>query len=161
MKKAETTNKVVFRLVGISTEQFATFDEAFNSETEVELGFNLRFVCDHHNRYVGVLPKVAFLQNRIPFLIAEAACHFEIDAAFWDVHTNNTDAHTVIPKQIITHMAVLAVGTLRGILHSKTEKTPYNRFFLPTINLTTLIEGDVEFVAEQKIPKKPARKIKK
>ena len=40
---------------------------------------------------------------------------------------------------------MITVGTLRGVLHAKTENTEFNEFFLPTINVTDLIKEDIRF----------------
>jgi len=37
----------------------------------------------------------------------------------------------------------LTVGTVRGILHTKTEGTNFNGFVIPTINVTELVTSDV------------------
>ena len=48
------------------------------------------------------------------------------------------------------HLSVITVGTARGVLHAKTENTPFNKFVLPTINVTELVKEDVSFDLEKK-----------
>jgi hypothetical protein len=36
------------------------------------------------------------------------------------------------------------VGTIRGILHCKTEGTPFNALILPPINVSEMVTGDLE-----------------
>lgn len=43
-------------------------------------------------------------------------------------------------------MAVLAVGTTRGILHTNTENTPFNQFLIPAINVAQLVKEDFKFL---------------
>ena len=45
----------------------------------------------------------------------------------------------------MTHLIVLTIGTVRGILHAKTEGTKYNSYILPTINVAELIKTDIVF----------------
>ncbi len=43
---------------------------------------------------------------------------------------------------------MLAIGIARGILHTKTENTPFNHFLLPVLDATRLIKEDVELNIE-------------
>ena len=43
---------------------------------------------------------------------------------------------------------MLTIGTTRGVLHSKTENTPFNSFLLPTLNVNELVKKDVVFKVE-------------
>jgi hypothetical protein len=49
------------------------------------------------------------------------------------------------PQNFVCHMAMLTVGTSRGILHSKTENTIFNSYILPTTNVKEIISSDVWF----------------
>ena len=51
----------------------------------------------------------------------------------------------IFPKAFVAHMAMITVGTSRGILHSKTEGTPYNELILPTLNVADMIPEDIKF----------------
>jgi hypothetical protein len=53
-----------------------------------------------------------------------------------------------IPKDFLTHLAILSVGTARGVLFSKTEGTIFSTFILPTINLQEMINEDAIFDLE-------------
>jgi len=50
-----------------------------------------------------------------------------------------------LEKELMSHLAVITVGTCRGILHSKTEGIKFNQFYLPTINVDDLISDEVTF----------------
>ena len=55
----------------------------------------------------------------------------------------NDEANSLtIPKGFLNHMAMLTIGTTRGILHAKTENTSFNTFVVPPINLSDLIHED-------------------
>lgn len=54
-----------------------------------------------------------------------------------------------VPKGFLCHLAMLTVGTSRGILHAKTEGTCFNKYVLPVINVTEIIKGDASFSLDQ------------
>lgn len=58
---------------------------------------------------------------------------------------NSVTNTLVIPKGFLRHLAMLTVGTSRGILHAKTEGTCFNKYVLPTINVTLIIKEDATF----------------
>jgi hypothetical protein len=49
----------------------------------------------------------------------------------------------VIPEGFASHMAVITVGTIRGILYEKVKDTLFKEYIIPPINLTELIQEDV------------------
>ena len=50
-----------------------------------------------------------------------------------------------VPKGFLSHLAVLTIGTTRGILHAKTEGNCFNKYVLPAINVTEIIKEDAIF----------------
>ena len=76
--------------------------------------------------------------------IIEAGCLFQISPDSWKEFLQKTGEKIIMPRGFVNHLGIIAVGTTRGILHSKTENTPFNRFFIPTINVTEQIKEDVE-----------------
>jgi hypothetical protein len=50
-----------------------------------------------------------------------------------------------IPKGFLAHLAMISVGTARGILHCKTENTIFNNFVLPLVNVASMIPEDEQF----------------
>ncbi len=83
--------------------------------------------------------------NKKQFLIIEAGCHFVIDPDSWSKMLDSENDKLNVPKGFLKHMAMLTVGTARGILHAKTENTPFNKYNLPTINLDKMISQDSVF----------------
>jgi len=80
---------------------------------------------------------------RTLFLIIEVSCEFDISSEFWKEFDNKDKVR--IPKGFMAHLAMITVGTTRGILHSKTENTKFNEFILPTLNITEMITEDGVF----------------
>jgi len=138
-------NKAIgFQLHKITTEQFAIIQEAFDSSNpKIEMSINLNFGLDKKNQFIAAFIKVQFEQKDKPFLLIEAGNHFKIKETAWN-NMQNTNNKVILPKGFACHLVMLTIGTLRGILHSKTENTEFNKFLLPTINITELIQSDVE-----------------
>jgi hypothetical protein len=50
-----------------------------------------------------------------------------------------------VSKGFLTHLIVLSIVNARGILHAKLEKSGFEQFILPAINVSDVIQKDVEF----------------
>jgi hypothetical protein len=136
-------DKVRFLIKKVVTEQFAIIEEAYDENKDVNLDANLRFGFNSKNKAVGVFGIFQFEQKKIPFLKIEVSCHFSIAQSSWD---NLMQGETVVfPKDFMHHLGMITVGTARGVLHSKTEGSGFNKFVLPTINVPNLIKGDIVF----------------
>lgn len=137
-------NKAVgFKLLNVSTEQFALIENCFQKDAGINLDISLRFAANDEERKVGVFVLVKFNCANKPFIIIEAGCHFEIQPASWNEMLSNNVL--LVPKNFMQHLAVITIGTARGILHAKTENTPFNQYVLPTINVSEMIKDDVTF----------------
>lgn len=134
---------IKFGLRKITTLQFATFDSAAVQDDSINLNFTVSFVVVEEQNVVGCNTKFEFLSKNIPFIALNVQCDFAIAPASWDSFLNKEQKKISIPAAFATHLAFLTVGTARGILHSKTENTPFNKYFLPTLNVSEIIKGDV------------------
>lgn len=148
MKSGE--NIVEFSIVKVVTEQFAIIEKAFNETEEINLNTNLRFAIDGDARIVMVSILFQFEQKAIPFLMVEVSCQFIISPKSWSLFVKDK-ATTVIPKDFMTHLGMITVGTARGVLHTKTEGTKFNDFVLPTINVRGMVSDDFSFTDKDKI----------
>lgn len=138
-----------FKLSEITTDEFAVIDEAFKDGKKVSLGTNIAFGIDLENKAIGIKLKFQYEQSNKPFIIIAATCVFQIEEKVWNSLINQEAQKIVFPEKFASHLAVLTVGTIRGILHEKTKGTPYNKFILPPINLTELIKQDIEIDLEK------------
>ncbi len=140
----ENKEQITFRLRRITTEQFAIIESAFDKSIEnVELTNGLRFGFNIEKRAIIVLLSVNFSQNKGPFLLLEIGCYFEISKEHWDRLYNIDSAEIKLPMPLATHLVVLSMGTLRGVLHAKVENTEFNMYLLPTINVTEIVKDDI------------------
>ncbi|MFM7857585.1 MAG: hypothetical protein ACKO96_38100 [Flammeovirgaceae bacterium] len=139
------SGKVVqFSIARVLTDQFALIEKAFSESESINLNTNLRFAIDRDQRLVVVSTLFKFEQKDIPFLIVEVSCQFLISSESWSAFLKD-ETTTVIPKDFMTHLGMITVGTARGVLHTKTEGTKFNEFVLPTINVNDMVREDVVF----------------
>lgn len=135
---------VAFRLIKINTEQFAVFDDNIpENESEISLKPSFNFSVQISKRLINALFSVTFISNKLPFIKLDCSCLFEIKQKNWANMYSEDNSEVIIPNQVIKHFAVLTVGTARGILHSKTEKSKAGMFILPTINVNDVIKEDL------------------
>lgn len=133
-----------FRLVNIKTEEFAIIEDSFEEEGKVSLESSFNFRVDKEKHILGTTVKFQFEQNDKPFLIISVTCGFEMEEEAWESLIDADKNNLIIPEGFASHMAVLTVGTARGVLHEKTNETDFNDFIIPPINLTKIINEDIE-----------------
>jgi len=138
-----------FKLTQISTDEFAKLEDNFENSDPSNISISINYGIDLEKKAIGLKIKFQFEQKKKPFLIIAATCGFEIEKKAWAKLLDKKSNTLTLPKDFASHLAVLTVGTIRGILHEKTKGTPYNKFILPPINLTELIKQDVEIDLEK------------
>lgn len=132
-----------FSLVDIDTNEFAIIESAHVKEKSVGLSTSVNFGFDPDNHVLGTQVRFQFEQDESPFLIIDATCSFEIANKSWEYMLEEETNKLIIPEGFASHMAVITVGTVRGVLHEKTKETAFNKYIIPPINLTTIIKEDV------------------
>ena len=143
MKKKETEPVIGFKLVKITTEQFAIIEESYTKEATIHLRTNLEFGIDKEKRVIVVMPTFDFFTKDNLFMKIKTGCHFVIKDDAWSIMIDENENEIKLPIKLIRHLCVITIGTTRGILHSKTENTEYNKYFIPTINVEEMIKEDV------------------
>jgi hypothetical protein len=139
----ETKKNISFRLLNIVTEQFATF-EIENLPDTNDLQTDLQFSINPDNRFVACKMKFQFLHEKQPIVVLTVVCNFDIEKSSWDTNVVS-DKKLILPKHFLEHLCVITVGTSRGILHTKTENTTFNKFVIPTLNVSHLVAKDIIF----------------
>jgi len=142
---SQSAEGIGFMLSKITTEQFAIIEDNFAADREIEIQANFSFAADNINKVIGVFSSFIFECDKKQFIVIEAACHFSILRETWNNMIDKTKNQIVVSVNLLQHLAVLTVGTTRGILHAKTENTKFNHFYLPTINVTEFIKEDGVF----------------
>lgn len=144
----ENTHKMIgFGIAQINTEQFAILPEAYKESEPSQIRHELVFGIDKENKRVQVQEKARFhnLEHNNPFIIIEVSCLFSIDDENWEKILIPESGSIILPRDFGIHLAMLVVGVLRGILHTKTENTIFNQFIFPPIDVLALVPDDVIF----------------
>ncbi len=142
----ENKNKMVsFRLRKITTEQFAIIESNFDgkSSSDINISTGLRFGVDVDKQMLSVSVLVNLSQCELQFIILEISCFFEILSEDW-IEIYNKELNKVeLGVDFARHIVMLTIGTIRGVLHSKTENTVFNKFFIPTLNVHDLVKEKI------------------
>lgn len=140
-----------FKLVDIYTDEFAILEDSYTEGENVRMGTFVNFGHNREHQVLGSTLKFQFEQKDKPFLVISATCSFQLDEDAWDSLQDEQEHKIVIPEGFASHMAVITVGTIRGILYEKTKDTPFKDYIIPPINLTDLIKEDIviEFETSQ------------
>ncbi len=132
---------IPFQLVGITTEEFATFKSNFQLGIEkFEIGFGCEFKANPSKKAIGVFTRFDFFQKKENILILESACHFTLEDEYWSSQLENDKIK--IPKDLLTHFLVISVGTARGIIHAK-KPSWLEGLILPTFNVSSFVKEDM------------------
>ncbi len=135
---------ISFRLLKLNTDEFATFDLG-NDNANPDLTIDVSFSADLDRRVVFCKMGFRITDSTKVILALKTTCLFEIEEKSWNMNVVKEE-HFIIPKHILEHFCVISVGASRGILHTKTENTPFNKYIIPTLNITQLIHEDADFV---------------
>ena len=138
-------NIVGFTLVKVATKQFATFEHEETEKAEINLDGGIEFGIDREHKLIACFSKFQYFYNNLPFIVIEISCEFRIEDSSWLKFESQDSKSLTVPVSFLRHLATIAVGTTRGVLHAKTENTVYNRFLLPTVNVNQIIQKDETF----------------
>lgn len=140
----EVSKPIDFTLVNIRTVQFAAFEDEIPTTDEINISTDIGFRLNEGRRQIMVKYETIFLtMNDKPFIKLEVECVFELYEDSWN-NSRLKDGY-FFSKGFGRHLAMLTIGTTRGVLHEKTEGTLLNRYILPTINLERIIIDDLYF----------------
>ena len=137
---------ICFKLIGITTTEFAIIESILVKEENISLKTGIEFSVNITNNNISVEPKFIFSSENQPFMIIGIRCDFYITKESLDELL--IENKYIFPLGFITHLSVIAVGTARGVLHAKTENSLYNKYLIPTINLTEIIKSDLVIEAK-------------
>ncbi len=139
---------IQFGLSTIQTTQFAIMDEEYKADEEVQFSVNLQQGIENEKKSLAVRAKVSFAQQKQVFLVIEVVCNFGISNEGWDTFIQKDDS-VCVPRKFFIHLGMLTVGTLRGVLHAKTENNDFNKYVVPIVDVTEIIKEDVVFIINQ------------
>ncbi|MCH4896101.1 hypothetical protein E0494_05230 [Marinilabiliaceae bacterium JC040] len=141
MKKS-TTN-IQFRLFQVITKQFAIINENHNSNLDVGYNLDTEFKIDESNNIISCLIDLFLLSEDNIFLKLGIEVNFLIEEKSWN--DLKQKKKIIFPKLFAEHLNFLSLGTLRGVLHAKTENLDMNKYVLPLIDVSDYIKEDLCF----------------
>ncbi|TDE46702.1 hypothetical protein E0I26_01055 [Flavobacterium rhamnosiphilum] len=140
---AENNVNINFNLLKIKTDQFALFEENHVENGKINLNTSMSFGLNLEDKAFSISIKFTFEIKKKPFMTTQVSCFFQIENTTWE--SLKVNDKIILPKGFVAHMAMITVGTSRGILHSKTEGTIFNKYILPTLNVAEMVPEDVVF----------------
>jgi hypothetical protein len=140
-------DKIGFNLVAITTEQFAKFENNFAENQDINIKTSVNYKLNQSKKQIGAYVKFTFEQKKKAFLTIEVGGHFLIDPKSWESFCK--DDKIIFPKDFIGHLSMITIGTTRGVLHEKTMNTDFNKFVIPLIDVTKLVQEDIQFTKNQ------------
>lgn len=141
-----TYNALGFAFTGLRTVSFAIIDKAYKKTGEANLMTELRFGLDVDDQTVTCNVHFSFEKKKDqPFLILEVQALFEIEKDDFLNKVKQDNNTYLVAKGLAVHFAVLTIGSARGVLHAKTEGTPFNEFLLPTIDVNNMLKENIVF----------------
>ena len=126
-------------MIKISTVQFAILSK------DVAEGYTINTSAEFKHSFDGSAVAIdmtfSFEDKGQKCIVLEVACEFGIHPE--DLRTITKDNKVVIPKNTIDYFSAQTVGTARGILHAKTEGTPFNGIIIPPMDVTKMLKSDM------------------
>jgi len=140
------SSPIPFRIKSIETQEFATFKEVYTNEKEVGISTGFNFGMDKTNHLVAVFFNLSFnSKEEDPFVLLKVRIEFDVEPKVFEGFKSKRAKKWILPKDFLIHLSALSLGTARGILHEKISKTEFSHLLLPALNVSEILEEDVEF----------------
>ena len=132
---------IPFRIRQIKTQQFAMFPDLLVNGKEVTVDSEFSFGVNKEIKNILCVTKLSYRQDENLLLTTEVHCIFDIRED--GVIQLKEQGRVVV--DFLRYLATIAIGTVRGIIHTKTENTVLNSVVVPPINLVEAIKEDFVF----------------
>lgn len=130
---------IPYKIQQINTLQFAFFPDKFINGNSVQTNVSFNFGYSTSLDSIRCIASIDFMQEESLVLATKVQCIFHIAPE----GIEELKKEHKIPVGFLQYMATIVVGTIRGIIHAKTEGTVLNAIVLPPINLTEIIKDDI------------------
>ena len=129
---------IPYKIHQIKTLQFAIFFFFFINGEKVQTSASFSFAYNPSTSSIRCTATIEFTQNEELLLTTEVQCFFSIAPE----GIEQLQQQQEVPVGFLQYMGTITTGTVRGIIHAKTEGTVLNSIVLPPLNLTeTITEG--------------------
>lgn len=135
--------QIQYRYLKISDEQFATFEENYESSIDVNFQNTVAFSYNYEKNVLTCSDTISFLQEEKVILKLELNSYFMI-------HPNSVKEHLqedlfYCPKEILWQFASLNYGCMRGVLYERTKGSELKNLILPPFFFDELITDGIRF----------------
>jgi len=134
---------IPYKISHIETMQFAIFPENLINGQEVLVNTNCGYNVRSDLNQVRNVISVNYTQNEKLLMVVQLACYYDIAPEGVEA----IKAEGKIPVDFLRYMGSISVGTIRGVIHAKTEGTVLNPVVMPPVNLEEMVKNDL-FLSE-------------
>ena len=131
-----------FSLIHIEDNQFSTFEEMLDVEKPIQQEIGLGFGVDVDNGAIAVSMEFVLHKGEKPLLKQNITCYFQISSEDFDNELKK-EKEVVLPCNFGKHLAMLTIGTARGVLFANTKNTPFNKYLIGLINVDDMFNEDI------------------
>lgn len=132
-----------YRYLRIADDQFATFEENYDSTSKVEFQNSVSFSFDYENNVLSCLGTITYMQEEKVILKLGLSSSFMLHPDC--VSELLKDGQLCCPKEFLWQFASLNYGCIRGVLHERTKDSELNALILPPFYFDQLIKDGICF----------------
>ncbi len=136
--------QVMYKYNKMELEQFAMFEENYNSTAEVQCQTETQFSFDKEHSILCCRITINMLQDNNLIIKSELKSYFDIKPE--SIEGLRKDNRILFAPPLLVQFASLCYGSMRGVIYAKTIGNPLNNIILPPIYFGHLI--DKSFVVE-------------
>ncbi|MDM1041685.1 MULTISPECIES: hypothetical protein [Empedobacter] len=133
---------IPFKIVKVEENQFSVFEETLVLEEPIQQQIGFGFGIDAESRIVVVSMEFVLHKQNQPLIKLEIACYFEIEPQKFQEKLVQADG-VVLPCSLTKHLAMITMGTARGVLFANTKNTEFNKFIIGLVNVDKMFTEDV------------------
>lgn len=147
MSKKELS--IPFKIVKVEENQFAVFEETLAIKERIQQQIGFGFGADTENNIIAVSMNFVLHKQNQPLLKLEITCYFEMEQQVFQDKLVEAD-EIVLPCGFAKHLAMIAIGTARGILFANTKNTDFNKYIMGLINIDKIFSEDIIIASNNK-----------
>jgi hypothetical protein len=137
-----------FALSGVETIRCDFSEEFYDPGTPYRVKASVSTAALPDNE-IRCFAQIALAFEEYYFVDLLVACSFYIDEDAWQWMLIPDDRGVVVPREFAQRLAMITIGTARGVLHSKISETPLSEVILPLIDVAPLVSEDVVALFER------------
>ena len=137
-------DQIFYRFIKLELTQFAIFEsDNIDDEKPLELSSSFQFAYSHGDDVVCCTTTVVMKKDNSPILKAELKSYFNIMSE--SVASMIEDDCVVLPTSLMTQLASLGYGSMRGVIYAKTMGTPLENIILPPNDVQNIFTAPAKF----------------